>query len=65
MPSVPLNDIVTYYEEAGEGEPLVLIMGLGGDVQAWAFQTRGLSPHFRVITHDNPGAGSSSAPDRP
>lgn len=65
MPNVPTRDIITYYEEQGSGEPLVLIRGLGSDLQAWAPQVEGLSKHFRVITYDNRGAGRSGAPDRP
>jgi pimeloyl-ACP methyl ester carboxylesterase len=65
MPSAPIRDIMMYYEEAGSGEPLVLIMGLGGDLQGWAFQAPVLAQHFRVITLDNRGAGRTSAPDRP
>jgi pimeloyl-ACP methyl ester carboxylesterase len=65
MPNAQLRDIVTYYEEAGSGEPLVLVMGLGGDLQAWRFQVLELSKHFRVITYDNRGSGRTSAPDRP
>ena len=65
MPTVPVRDIVMHYEEAGSGDPLVMIMGLGGDLQAWALQVPDLSKHFRVITFDNRGAGRTSAPDRP
>jgi 3-oxoadipate enol-lactonase len=65
MPIVPIRDIVTYYEEAGSGEPLVLIMGLGGDMQAWALQVPTLAKHFRVITFDNRGSGRTSSPDKP
>lgn len=65
MPTVQLRDIVTYYEEHGSGDPLVLIMGLGGDLQAWARQVPALAKHFRVITFDNRGAGRTSAPDKP
>lgn len=65
MPKAPTRDIITYYEEAGKGEPLLLIMGLGGDLQGWALQVPELAKHFRVITYDNRGAGRSSAPDRP
>ena len=65
MPDAPIRDIITYYEEAGSGEPLVLIMGLGGDLQGWALQVPELAKHFRVITFDNRGAGRSSAPDKP
>ena len=65
MPYVPTRDIITYYEEAGRGEPLVLIRGLGSDLQAWALQVPALAKHFRVITYDNRGAGRTSAPDKP
>ncbi len=65
MPNVPTRDIITYYEEAGSGEPLVLIRGLGSDLQAWALQVPALAKHFLVITYDNRGAGRSSSPDKP
>jgi 3-oxoadipate enol-lactonase len=65
MPYVPTRDITTYYEEAGTGAPLVLIRGLGSDLQAWALQVPALAKHFRVITYDNRGAGRTGAPDRP
>lgn len=65
MPTVPVRDLMVYYEEAGSGEPLLLIMGLGGDLQAWANQVPAFARHFRVITFDNRGAGRTSAPDRP
>lgn len=65
MPYVPTRDIITYYEEQGSGEPLVLIRGLGSDLQAWALQVPALAKHFRVITYDNRGAGRTNAPDKP
>jgi pimeloyl-ACP methyl ester carboxylesterase len=64
MPLAPIGDIDVYYEVAGAGDPLVLVMGLGGDLQAWALQVPALAQHFRVITFDNRGAGRSGAPDR-
>lgn len=65
MPRLQLRDIILYYEEAGQGEPLVLVTGIGSDLQSWALTVPELSRHFRVITFDNRGAGRSSAPDRP
>lgn len=32
MPTVHVNDMDTYYEIHGEGEPLVLILGLANDI---------------------------------
>lgn len=65
MPNAATRDIITYYEEAGSGEPLVLVMGISGDLQGWALQVPALSKHFRVITYDNRGAGRTNAPDKP
>ena len=63
MPNVTVNGISLHYVEAGAGEPLVLIMGFGGDHTAWAFQIRPLAERYRVIAFDNRGAGQSDAPD--
>jgi pimeloyl-ACP methyl ester carboxylesterase len=38
MPKVRVGDIEIYYQDVGSGDPLVLIMGFGGDHLAWAFQ---------------------------
>jgi pimeloyl-ACP methyl ester carboxylesterase len=65
MPTVETGDIVTYYEEAGSGEPLILICGLSADLQVWQFQVPEMSKLFRVICYDNRGAGRTSAPDEP
>lgn len=65
MPTVETGDIVTYYEEAGSGEPLILICGLSADLQVWRLQVPDLSKHFRVICYDNRGAGRTSAPNEP
>lgn len=65
MPVASIRDLNMYYEDTGKGDPLVLIMGLSGDLKGWALQVPDLAKHFRVITIDNRGAGRSSAPDKP
>ena len=65
MPSVRVDDIDVHYAEAGMGEPLLLIMGFGGDHTAWAFQTGAFARRYRVVAFDNRGAGQTSAPDQP
>jgi pimeloyl-ACP methyl ester carboxylesterase len=65
MPKVQANGIELHYVEAGEGDPLLLIMGFGGDHLAWAFQVPAFSASYRVISFDNRGAGRSSVPDAP
>jgi pimeloyl-ACP methyl ester carboxylesterase len=65
MPKVRVNDIQMYYVEAGAGEPLLLIMGFGGDHTAWGFQMGAFAERYRVIAFDNRGAGQTDAPDLP
>ena len=65
MPKARVNGIELNYIEAGGGDPLLLIMGFGGDHLAWAFQTPVFAQRYRVIAFDNRGAGQSSVPDIP
>lgn len=65
MPKLKVGEISIYYVEAGQGEPLILIMGLGADHLAWGFQFPVFAERYRVIAFDNRGAGQSDAPDRP
>lgn len=62
MPVITTNGIRLYYEVHGQGEPLVLIMGLGGDNRHFNYQARHLSRYYQVILFDNRGAGRSDAP---
>lgn len=48
----------------GEGQPLLLINGLGGNVATWS-PLVGQLDGFQVITFDAPGAGRSQTPRRP
>ncbi len=65
MPKVKVGDIQLFYQEAGQGDPLLLIMGWGGDHTAWALQVPAFSAEFRCVTFDNRGAGQSDQPDVP
>jgi 3-oxoadipate enol-lactonase len=65
MPRVRVNGIDLNYIEAGAGEPLLLIMGFGGDHLAWAFQTPVFAQQYRVVAFDNRGVGLSDVPDVP
>ena len=59
------GNLTSYYEDAGSGAPLVLICGIGADLQVWRTLVPRLVERFRVLTVDNRGAGRSSAPDEP
>lgn len=67
MPRVKVRDINMYYEVHGptDGEPLVLIAGMGSDLTSWAFQVHDFSKHYKTILFDNRGAGRTDAPDVP
>jgi len=65
MPTVKVGDINIYYEIHGKGEPLLLIMGLGGDTSRWFRVLPILSQRYQVIVFDNRGVGQSDKPDIP
>ncbi|OXM15663.1 alpha/beta hydrolase [Paenibacillus herberti] len=62
MPKVTCNSISLYYETYGEGQPLVLISGLGGDRTFWQSSLESLSSRFQVIVFDTRGSGKTEAP---
>lgn len=65
MPRLAINNIHLNYEITGQGEPLVLLHGLGSRLQDWREQTAFFSKHYQVITIDTRGHGNSDKPDMP
>ena len=63
MPYVKVNGIQMYYEIHGEGEPLVLILGLGTDISEWDRIIYWLAEKFQVLAFDNRGVGRTDKPD--
>ncbi|HEU4840642.1 MAG TPA: alpha/beta fold hydrolase [Ilumatobacteraceae bacterium] len=61
------NGLTLEYDEHGEGEPLLLVMGLGGQLVAWplGFVELLTARGFRVIRFDNRDIGLSSQIDAP
>lgn len=53
------------WEERGDGEPLLLVHGLGYTRQAWGPAADELARDYRVIRYDNRGIGDSDAPGGP
>lgn len=58
--TVKINNIEMYYEEYGEGKPLVLLHGFGGCSQNWHPFTTKLSERHRLIVVDLRGHGYST-----
>ena len=60
MPIAEVNGLRLYYEEHGEGPPLLAVMGLGGDLTAWLLQVPVFSRNHRLVVFDNRDVGRSS-----
>jgi 3-oxoadipate enol-lactonase len=54
-----------HVEEHGNGDPLLLIEGLGQAMWAWREQIPVFARHFRTIAYDTRGTGRSAIPDEP
>lgn len=54
-----------YWDRTGEGEPLLLIMGLGYPSDAWHRSLPILSKRYQTIILDNRGVGRSDMPPGP
>ena len=65
MAYVTRGGVKIYWDEAGQGEPLLLIMGLGATHEWWNRVTAAVAPHFRAILFDNRGVGRSDVPPGP
>jgi 3-oxoadipate enol-lactonase len=54
-----------YWDEQGQGEPVLLIMGLGYPSAMWYRTRPALAARYRTIVLDNRGAGRSATPPGP
>ncbi len=64
MPKVKVNDINIYYEIHGDGFPLVIIRGLGSNIDWWDPEFLDeMSKNLKTIIFDNRGAGRTDKPD--
>ena len=60
-----VQDTNIYYEVSGEGQPVVLISGLGGNTIVWSRQASRLAEKHSLVRFDNRGAGRSDVPEGP
>ncbi len=51
------DDCSLHYEEYGQGEPVLLLHGLGSSGEDWELQVPALARHYRVIVMDMRGHG--------
>jgi 3-oxoadipate enol-lactonase len=65
MAHVDVSGTSIYWTAQGEGEPLLLIMGLGATSDSWHRVAPVLARNYRVIVFDNRGVGKSGVPPGP
>jgi pimeloyl-ACP methyl ester carboxylesterase len=61
---VRAGSVDTFFLEAGEGEPVILVHGLGGTNASFLPTLWALSAHHRVLAPDLPGHGETAKPIR-
>ena len=64
MPYLNVGEVRIHYHEFGQGEPMVLIPGLCGDLYNWTKMVPLLKGSHHVILMDCRGSGLTEAPDR-
>lgn len=62
MPEAEVNGIQLYYEELGEGVPIVCVHGAGSSAVMWSDAVARLTALGRVISYDRRGCGRSERP---
>ena len=62
MPIAKTKNLNIYYEIIGQGEPLVMIRGVGSNVDHWYEQVPVLSKKYQLLVFDNRGIARSSDP---
>jgi 3-oxoadipate enol-lactonase len=60
MPYVPAGASKLYYEEYGDGPPVVLMHGIGGNHASWFNQVPTFSKRYRTIVVDQRAFGNST-----
>jgi pimeloyl-ACP methyl ester carboxylesterase len=62
MPIARVNGVDLYYEETGQGTPLVWSHEFGGDHRSWEPQVRHFGRRYRVVTYNHRGYPPSGVP---
>jgi pimeloyl-ACP methyl ester carboxylesterase len=65
MSFIENQGVKIYWDEQGQGEPVLLIMGLGYPSQMWHRTRPLLAERYRTIALDNRGVGRSDVPPGP
>lgn len=63
MPTVEANGVDVYFEQYGEGPPIVFLHGGGSDHRIWAERSRALADEYTVVVPDLRGHGYTGGTD--
>jgi pimeloyl-ACP methyl ester carboxylesterase len=63
MPHANANGTKIYYEETGQGYPILFAHEFAADHREWETQVRFFARRYRCIAYDAPGYGQSGVPD--
>ena len=63
MALAPINGVEIYYEEHGEGAPILFCHEFAGDYRSWAPQVRFLARRYRTIAYSARGYHPSTVPN--
>ena len=64
MPTVQTNGVATYYEQRGDGSPVVFVHGAVIDHSQWDPQVEALSGEYATYAYDVRGHGRTGGSDR-
>ena len=62
MPTVAVNGVDLYYEEVGDGSPILFLHEFAGDYRSWEPQIREFGQRYRAVTTSYRGYPGSSVP---
>ena len=65
MSKLKVRDVNLHYEITGQGQPLLLIHGLGSSARDWELQVPVFAQNYRVVAFDVRGHGRSDKPPGP
>lgn len=65
VPTATNRGVSLYYEEDGEGDPVVFVSDVGYGAWLWAWQAPAIAGPYRTIVWDIRGTGRSDAPPGP
>ncbi|MDO8478579.1 MAG: alpha/beta fold hydrolase [Candidatus Rokubacteria bacterium] len=65
MPTAKVNGVSLFYEEVGEGTPLVFVHEFAGEARSWHLQVRFFARRYRTIAYNARGYPPSDVPEDP